>query len=100
MGASPEYHSPHPEEPRSGVSKDGPRASWFETREDALLTMRAPPGSRSVYSFIPALVAACPIYFWVCWNALSSAFAFDMSPISLKCADTASGVQSDCARLM
>jgi hypothetical protein len=28
---------------RSGVSrisKDGPRASWFETREDALLTMR------------------------------------------------------------
>ena len=22
---------PHPEEPRSGVSKDGPRASWFET---------------------------------------------------------------------
>jgi hypothetical protein len=33
---------PHPEEPRSGVSKDeatGP-ASWFETREDALLTMR------------------------------------------------------------
>src|SRR3982074_1822392 len=22
------------------VSKDGPRASWFETREDALLTMR------------------------------------------------------------
>ena len=28
------------EEPRSGVSKDGPRASWFETREDALLTMR------------------------------------------------------------
>ena len=33
-------HRPHPEEPRSGVSKDGPRASWFETREDALLTMR------------------------------------------------------------
>jgi hypothetical protein len=33
---------PHPEQPRSGVSKDeaeiGP--SWFETREDALLTMR------------------------------------------------------------
>src|SRR5882724_6597947 len=26
------------EEPRSGVSKDGPRAPWFETREDALLT--------------------------------------------------------------
>jgi hypothetical protein len=24
-----------------GVSKDGPRASWFETREDALLTMRS-----------------------------------------------------------
>jgi hypothetical protein len=23
-----------------GVSKDGPRASWFETREAALLTMR------------------------------------------------------------
>ena len=22
---------PHPEEPRSGVSKDGPRATWFET---------------------------------------------------------------------
>jgi hypothetical protein len=32
--------SPHPEEPRSGVSKDEARASWFETREDALLTMR------------------------------------------------------------
>src|SRR5262249_10839936 len=34
--------APHPEEPRSGVSKDaGPSvASWFETREDALLTMR------------------------------------------------------------
>jgi hypothetical protein len=24
----------------SAVSKDGPRASWFETRENALLTMR------------------------------------------------------------
>ena len=24
-------HRPHPEEPRSGVSKDGPRALWFET---------------------------------------------------------------------
>jgi hypothetical protein len=24
----------------SGVSKDGPRATWFETREAALLTMR------------------------------------------------------------
>jgi len=44
---------PHPEEPRSGVSKDEEprsgvskdeatnRASWFETREDALLTMRS-----------------------------------------------------------
>ena len=32
---------PHPEERAlSRVSKDGPRASWFETREDALLTMR------------------------------------------------------------
>jgi hypothetical protein len=33
---------PHPEEPRSGVSKDAgpPVASWFATREDALLTMR------------------------------------------------------------
>jgi hypothetical protein len=31
---------PHPEEPRSGVSKDEGRASWFETREAALLTMR------------------------------------------------------------
>jgi hypothetical protein len=33
--------SPHPEEPRSGVSKDVAtvRASWFETRF-ALLTMR------------------------------------------------------------
>ena len=37
-----ETGSPHPEEPRSGVSKDaGPSvASWFETREVALLTMR------------------------------------------------------------
>jgi hypothetical protein len=34
-------HRPHPEERRSRVSKDsGSRASWFETREDALLTMR------------------------------------------------------------
>jgi hypothetical protein len=24
----------------AAFSKDGPRASWFETREDALLTMR------------------------------------------------------------
>jgi hypothetical protein len=33
---------PHPEErPLGRVSKDAPRAaSWFETREDALLTMR------------------------------------------------------------
>jgi hypothetical protein len=33
---------PHPEEPRlRGVSKDGRiGASWFETREDARLTMR------------------------------------------------------------
>jgi hypothetical protein len=32
---------PHPEEARSAVSKDGGigiRASWFETRGDALLT--------------------------------------------------------------
>ena len=28
------------EEPRSGVSKDGPRASWFETALTRLLTMR------------------------------------------------------------
>jgi hypothetical protein len=33
---------PHPGEPRSGVSKDEgpPVASWFETREDALFTVR------------------------------------------------------------
>jgi hypothetical protein len=32
---------PHPEEPRSGVSKDESSGlSWFETREDALLAMR------------------------------------------------------------
>jgi hypothetical protein len=33
---------PHPEEPQSGVSKDEAKigASWFETREDALLTKR------------------------------------------------------------
>jgi hypothetical protein len=35
------YFESDSEEPRSGVSKDGySRASWFETREDALLTMR------------------------------------------------------------
>ena len=33
-------HQPHPEEARSAVSKDRPRAKWFETRADALLTMR------------------------------------------------------------
>jgi hypothetical protein len=34
--------SPHPEErPLGRVSKDGRTLSWFETREDALLTMRA-----------------------------------------------------------
>jgi hypothetical protein len=27
-------------EPRSGVSKDGPRASWFETALTRLLIMR------------------------------------------------------------
>jgi hypothetical protein len=32
---------PHPEErPLGRVSKDGRGLSWFETREDALLTMR------------------------------------------------------------
>src|SRR3978361_1283125 len=31
---------PHPEEPRSGVSKDGPQASWSETAQVRLLTMR------------------------------------------------------------
>jgi hypothetical protein len=32
---------PHPEERLLGrVSKDGHTLSWFETREDALLTMR------------------------------------------------------------
>jgi hypothetical protein len=32
---------PHPEERRlRRVSKDGHTLSWFETREDALLTMR------------------------------------------------------------
>src|SRR6202000_459606 len=30
---------PHPEEPRSGVTRDGPRTSWLEMRY-ALLTMR------------------------------------------------------------
>ncbi|MET0719380.1 MAG: MOSC domain-containing protein, partial [Tardiphaga sp.] len=35
---------PHPEErPLGRVSKDEPNNSWFETREDALLTMRAAP---------------------------------------------------------
>jgi hypothetical protein len=36
-------HCPHPEEPRSGVSKDGRigiAASWFETALARLLTMR------------------------------------------------------------
>src|SRR3979409_2601469 len=32
---------PHPEErPLGRVSKDGPRASWFETAQESLLTMR------------------------------------------------------------
>src|SRR6266849_9312941 len=58
-----------------------------------------PRRSAFFYSLIPALAAACPIYFWVCWNAPSSALAVDMSLISAKCADTASGVQSDGGRL-
>ncbi|HZE54668.1 MAG TPA: hypothetical protein VE111_15575 [Bradyrhizobium sp.] len=32
------------------VSKDGPRTSWFETREDALLTMRDFSGLRKVWA--------------------------------------------------
>ena len=33
---------PHPEErPLGRVSKDGQYSAWFETREDALLTMRS-----------------------------------------------------------
>jgi hypothetical protein len=33
--------APHPEErPVGRVSKDGHTLSWFETRKDALLTMR------------------------------------------------------------
>src|SRR6266404_2198018 len=74
--------------------------SWFETREDALLTMRSPLVRARAYSLIPALAAACPTYFWVCSNAPCSALAFDMSLNSAKCAATASGVQSDWARLM
>src|SRR5215211_9282912 len=31
---------PHPEEPRKRRLEGSPRASWFETREDALLTTR------------------------------------------------------------
>jgi hypothetical protein len=38
--SAPVQGTPHPEEPRSGVSKDGHGLSWFETREAALLTMR------------------------------------------------------------
>jgi hypothetical protein len=47
--------SPHPEEPRSGVSKDETKvgASWFETREDALLTMRG--------RLTPSVAAARPL---------------------------------------
>src|SRR3954453_8317883 len=37
---------PHPEEPRSGVSKDGPQATWFETELTRLLTMRIEIGAR------------------------------------------------------
>jgi hypothetical protein len=41
--------TPHPEEPRSGVSKDaGPTvASWFETAQERLLTMRVWQGVNS-----------------------------------------------------
>src|SRR6201982_296688 len=51
-------------------------------------------------SFTPARLAACSTYFCVCWNAPSSAFAFDMSLISAKWAAMASGVHSDGGRLM
>src|SRR3954452_10770695 len=51
-------------------------------------------------SLTPALAAACATYFWVCRNAPSRALPFDMSLISAKCADIASGVQSDSARFM
>jgi hypothetical protein len=42
---------PHPEEPRSGVSKDaGPTAaSWFETAQRRLLTMRIWRGINSTH---------------------------------------------------
>jgi hypothetical protein len=40
VDASYRTRRPHPEEPRSGVSKDGSRASWFETALKRLLTMR------------------------------------------------------------
>ena len=74
-------------------------ASWFERR--ALLTMgtiRARAGHP--YNFTPALAAAWVTYFWVCWNAFSSARAVDISPISAKCVAIASGVHSLCGRLI
>src|SRR6201999_2684654 len=37
------------------------------------------------YNFTPARAAAWLTYLLVCWNAFSSALAFDMSPISEKC---------------
>src|SRR5712672_947854 len=56
-------------------------------------------GRESAYGYSFARAAAWPTYFWVCSNAPCSALAVDMSLMSEKCAATASGVQSDCARL-
>jgi hypothetical protein len=35
------HSAPHPDEPRSGVSKDGPLATWFETARSLLLGARS-----------------------------------------------------------
>src|SRR5882757_8434914 len=44
-GASAAVACPHPEEPRQRRLEGCPQTSWFETREDALLTMRYWPHS-------------------------------------------------------
>ena len=57
----PSVLQPHPEERRlRRVSKDGPRASWFETAQERLLTMRNMP---SVPQNMQATAADLPVYY-------------------------------------
>jgi len=52
------------ERPFGRVSKDGPRASWFETREDARPTMRVQTGKKPQIAGIKKMASSTsqPLY--------------------------------------